>query len=74
MNFLIFYRFVLFFFNFSIFLIFFLFFFLIFGLFEIFEFFWFFFGGGIPFKFAKVTTKSYQGYYWAPKIAKNGSK
>ena len=29
---------------------------------------------GIPFKVTKVTTKSYQGYYWAPKIVKNGSK
>ena len=26
---------------------------------------------GIPFKVTKVTTKSYQGYYWTPKIAKN---
>ena len=29
---------------------------------------------GIPFKVTKVTTKSYQGYYWAPKLAKNGPK
>ena len=29
---------------------------------------------GIPFKVTKVTTKSYQGYYCAPKIAKNGPK
>ena len=28
----------------------------------------------IPFKITKVTTKSYQGYYWTPKIAKNGPK
>ena len=28
----------------------------------------------IPFKVTKGTTKSYQGYYWAPKIAKNGPK
>ena len=27
----------------------------------------------IPFKVSKVT-KSYQGYYWAPKIVKNGPK
>ena len=33
--------------------------------------FWFF---GIPFKVTKVTTKSYQGYYFTPKIAKNGPK
>ena len=26
----------------------------------------------IPFKVTKVTTKSFQGYYWAPKIAKVG--
>ena len=40
-----------------------------FGFFEIFGFFLdFFWGGG-----SKVTTKSYQGYYWAPKIdKKNG--
>ena len=36
--------------------------------------FFFFFGGGIPFKVTKVTTKSYQGYYWIPKIAKNWPK
>ena len=36
-----------------------------------FGFFWFF---GIPFKVTKVTTKSYQGYYWTPKNAKNGPK
>ena len=43
--------------------------------------FWFFFGFfgffwfvGIPFKVTNVTTKSYQGYYWTPKIAKNGPK
>ena len=29
-------------------------------------FFWFF---GVPFKVTKVTTKSYQGHYWTPKIA-----
>ena len=29
---------------------------------------------GIPLKITKVRTKSYQGYYWAPKIAKNGPK
>ena len=29
---------------------------------------------GIPFKVTKVTTKSYQGYYWTPKIVKNGPK
>ena len=29
---------------------------------------------GIPFKVTKVTTKSYQGYYWTPKNAKNGPK
>ena len=28
----------------------------------------------IPFKVTKVTIKSYQGYYWTPKIAKNGPK
>ena len=28
----------------------------------------------ILFKVTKVTTKSIQGYYWAPKIAKNGPK
>jgi hypothetical protein len=32
---------------------------------------WFF---GISFKVTKVTTKSYQGYYWTPKIAKNWPK
>ena len=32
---------------------------------------WFF---GSPFKATKVVTKSYQGYYWAPKIAKKGPK
>ena len=36
-----------------------------------FFFFWFF---GIFFKVTKVTTESYQGYNWAPKIAKNGPK
>ena len=35
----------------------------------IFLFFW-----GIPFKVTKVITKSDQGYYWTPKIAKNGPK
>ena len=29
---------------------------------------------GISFKVTNVTTKSYQGYYWTPKIAKNGPK
>ena len=29
---------------------------------------------GIAFKVTKVTTESYQGYYWVPKIAKNGPK
>ena len=29
---------------------------------------------GILFKVTKVTTKSYQGTYWTPKIAKNGPK
>ena len=29
---------------------------------------------GIPFKVTKITTKSYQGYYWTPTIAKNGPK
>ena len=29
---------------------------------------------GIPFKVTKVTTKCYHGYYWTPKIAKNGPK
>ena len=29
---------------------------------------------GISFKVNKVTTKSYRGYYWAPKIAKNWPK
>ena len=29
---------------------------------------------GIPFKVTNVTTKSYQSYYWTPKIAKNGPK
>ena len=45
------------------------------NLFEIFciffGFFWFF---GIPFKVTNVTTKGYQGYYWTPKMAKNGPK
>ena len=36
--------------------------------FEILEFF------GIPFKVTKITTKSNQGYYWAPKNAKNVTK
>ena len=58
---------------FQIFFSFFWFFFPIFRFFEIFWFIWdFFLGGGIPFKVTKVTTKSYQGYYWTPKIAKNG--
>ena len=26
---------------------------------------------GIPFKVTKVTTKSYQGYYWTPKMGQN---
>ena len=40
----------------------------IFEFFEIFlDFFWFLW---IPYKGTKVTTKSYQGYYWKPKIAK----
>ena len=29
---------------------------------------------GISFKVTKVTTNSYQGYYWTPKMAKNGPK
>ena len=38
-----------------------------------------FFGGffcsfGIPFKVTEVTTKSYHGYYWTPKMDKNGPK
>ena len=33
--------------------------------------FWFF---GIRFKVTNVTNKSYQGYYWTPKIAKNEPK
>ena len=37
-------------------------------------FFWILWFFGIPFKVNKVTTKSYQGYYWASKIAKNGPK
>ena len=46
-----------------------------FGLFWIFEFFEFFFlFSGISFKVTNVTTKSYQGYYWTPKISKNGPK
>ena len=71
-----------------IFWIFFLIFFWVFGFFDfldfwIFRFFfltflWFifyFFGFfGIPFKVTNVTTKSYQGYFWTPKIAKNGPK
>ena len=37
--------------------------------------FWIFFGFFlIPFKVTKVTSKSYQGYYWAPKIVKNEPK
>ena len=51
------------------------FFFIIFFLFvyfvEIFGFFSFF---GICFQVTKVTTQSYQVYYWAPKIAKNRPK
>ena len=43
---------------------FFLFFFVFFFLFL-----WFF---GTSFKVTKVNTKCYQGYYWTPKIAKNG--
>ena len=42
------------------------------------EIFWIFLGFfrffGIPFKVTNVTTKSYQGYYWTPKNAKNGPK
>ena len=34
----------------------------------------FFFGGGIPFKVTKVTTKRYQGYYWTPKICQKWAK
>ena len=38
-------------------------------------FFWIFFGFFlVPFKVTKVTTKCYHGYYWTPKIAKNGPK
>ena len=29
---------------------------------------------GISFKVTKITTKSNQGYYWTPKVAKNGPK
>ena len=29
---------------------------------------------GIPFKVTKVSTKSYQGYYWTPKNARNWPK
>ena len=29
---------------------------------------------GIPFKVTRVTSKSYQGNYWTPKVAKNGPK
>ena len=48
---------------------------LIFWNIEIFGFFWIFvLFLGIPFKITKVTTKSYQGYYWAPKTTKNGPK
>ena len=32
------------------------------------------FFGLLGFKITKITTKIYQGYYWAPKIAKNGLK
>ena len=43
-----------------------------------FGFFWIFFGFfwlvRIPFKVTNFTTKSYQGYYWTPEIAKNGPK
>ena len=38
---------------------------------DFFKFFWFF---ATPFNVNKVTTKSYQGYYWTHKIAKNGPK
>ena len=37
----------------------------------------FFWGGeGLmdPYKVTKATTKSYQGYYWKPNVAKNGPK
>ena len=43
-------------------------------IFEILDFFWIFWDFGIPFKVTNVTTKSYQGYHWAPKISKNGPK
>ena len=46
----------------------------VFGFLEIFEIFGFFLSLGIPFNLTKVTTKSYQGYYWAQKIVKNGPK
>ena len=39
------------------------------------EFFWVFFVCFfVSFKVTKVTTKCYHGYYWKPKIAKNGPK
>ena len=45
------------------------------GFFEFLVFFWvcivFFL---VSFKVTKVTTKYYHGYYWTPKIAKNGPK
>ena len=45
---------------------------------KFFKIFWIFFGFfcffAIPFKVTKVTTKSYQGYYWTLKMAKNGPK
>ena len=47
------------------------FFFYFFDFFLIFGFLWTFW---ILFKVTEVTTKSYQGYYWTPKNAKNGPK
>ena len=38
------------------------------------SFFGFFCFFGIPLKFSKFTSKSYQGYYWTPKNTKNGPK
>ena len=39
---------------------------------NVFNFFWTFLVLGITFKVTMVTTKSHQGYYWTPKIDKNG--
>ena len=53
-----------------------------FGFLDFLNFFWIFFGFLldffvfflVSFKVTKVTTKCYHGYYWTPKIAKNGPK